>query len=80
MSDTLFHEIVKTSKGVEFLRQKLETLINSQYWPKYLYTAKVIPLSKTDNAFVTQKNIRIISILPAITKLMESLILNKMKE
>jgi hypothetical protein len=39
----------------------------------------VVPLSKTNDAYVSFRNTRIISVLPSVTKLMERIIFNKMK-
>ena len=80
MGDVLFHEAGKSEENLEKLTLKMEQLLNNPYWPKYLYTAKLIPLSKTDSAFESVDKVRMISVLPAVTKLMERLVLNQMME
>ena len=80
MPDKIIHEMAKDDKDLESLRKRMEELINSQYWPSYLYNAKVVALSKNGKPHVVKKDARIISVLPAVTKLIEILSLNKMKE
>ena len=68
----------KQKKTIELLRKKLERLINEPQWPRYLGRAKIIPLSKDESALLEKNNIRLISILPTVTKLIEQIILNKL--
>ena len=48
--------------------------MNDSYWPSYLFKAKLIPLSKNDKEYTSKKNVRTISVLPALTKVIERII------
>ena len=49
--------------------------MNSDYWPVYLFRAKIVALSKNNEAYPVARQVRTISVLPAIAKLMERVIL-----
>lgn len=53
--------------------------MNADYWPSYLFKARVVALSKNDKAYPTARNTRTISVLPAIAKLMERIILSRIE-
>ena len=59
---------------------KLLALINREKWPAYIATAKIFPLSKVESEYPSKDRIRTIAILPAVMKLMETIVLNKMSE
>ncbi len=48
--------------------------------PQYMKTARTVFLSKEDTEFPKIGNVRIISILPAITKLWDTILLQKLRE
>ena len=54
--------------------------MNADYWPKYLFKAKLIPLSKDDKAFTSLDKVRTISVIPPTAKLIERIILNRIQE
>ena len=87
LPDDTLHEISKVKPkgeqkldGVKFIQDNLEETLNSTLWPRYLGTARVIPLSKTDSAFPLANEIRTISILPAWSKLLELVILGRLNK
>ena len=50
-----------------------------EVWPAYLGTARFVPLSKTDSAFPKPDDVRTIAVLPAISKLIEICILQRLE-
>ena len=54
--------------------------MNADYWPKYLFKARLIPLSKDDKAFTSLDKVRTISVIPPTAKLIERIILNRIQE
>ena len=67
-----------TDEGLSFLAKKAESLLNSNIWPKYIGTAKYIPLSKSMSAFPKSDEIRTIAVLPSWAKVIELKILAKL--
>ena len=47
-------------------------------YPEYLKTANIVPLSKEDNEYPDYSNIRVIAILPAVSKIFEKCILTRL--
>jgi hypothetical protein len=82
MPDMILHDMLKdTEEGTANLRwltARMEALLNSDYWPQYLFSARPILLSKDGKTSTTKKNTRILSVIPAITKLLERITLNRM--
>ena len=58
----------------------MRRLIDEATWPEYLTTARVVPISKTDSAFPPVGSIRTVAVLPAVTKLMELLVMEELKK
>ena len=80
MPDRCAHAISAHPLLIKKLTDKLQALINDSYWPKYLWTAKIVPLSKDNRAYTTTDQVRTISVIPVVAKLIERLILNRMEE
>ena len=59
---------------LELLVQLMSRLKDKVKWSKYLYTARLFFLSKTKSAYPPIEKIREISILPAVTKIIETLL------
>lgn len=82
MPDTYFHDMVKedseSQEDLKWITERIQHLINSPYWPKYLFAARPILLSKDGLTSTTKKNTRILSVLPAVAKLVERVILNRL--
>ena len=49
--DQLPDRFFKKLKKHDVLRKSLNKLFQKAEWPSYLYTARIIPLSKTDSAY-----------------------------
>ena len=83
MPDTIIHDMIKdTDEGtanLKWLTDRMQTLLNSDYWPQYLFSARPILLSKDGKTSTTKKNTRILSVIPAVTKLLERITLNRME-
>ena len=85
MPDTFFHGILEDDrkdgnyKNTRWLSKKVEGILNSRHWPQYLFSARPILLSKNGESSATKKNVRILSVIPAITKLIERVILSRME-
>ena len=62
------------------LNIKLTEFINADYWPSYLFKARLIPLSKTGKAYTRTDQNRTISVISPVAKLIERLILNKIQD
>ena len=58
----------------------MRRLIDEATWPEYLTTARVVPISKTDSAFPPVGSIRTVAVLPAVTKLMELLVMEELEK
>ena len=61
------------------MAQALSTLIQGPYFPAYLTTARVVPLSKDGTPYPNLDNIRTIAVLPAVSKLLELHVLLKLE-
>ena len=48
MQDKLFHKIGKNAAEKAQLTKKVQDLINDEYWPSYMFKARIIPLSKNN--------------------------------
>ena len=59
------------------MNSKLTTFINAAYWPNYLFKARIIPLSKNDKEYTDIDQVRTISVISPVAKLIERIILNK---
>ena len=59
---------------------RIEEFMNNPYWPKYLFQAKLIPLSKNDKAYTGLDQVRTISVIPPVAKLIERIILNRITD
>ena len=59
---------------------KIQNFMNADYWPKYLFRARLIPLSKTNKAYTGIDQVRTISVIPPVAKLMERILLNRISE
>jgi hypothetical protein len=83
MPDMIIHDMIKdTNEGtvnLKWLTDRMQTLLNSDYWPQYLFSARPILLSKDGKTSTTKKNTRILSVIPAVTKLLERITLNRME-
>ena len=85
MPDTFFHGILEEDrkvgnmKNTRWLSEKVENVLNQQHWPQYLFSARPILLSKNGETSTTKKFVRILSVIPAITKLIERVILSRME-
>lgn len=86
LPDNSIHDIAKIKDennklvGLEVLRERLNELLRKSLWPHYLSTAKFIALSKTESAFPKSDELRTIAILPAWTKVIESVILERLNK
>ena len=86
MPDYFYHRILsdrkKTGDDTQLLQftKKIRDLVNNDYWPSYLFKARLIPLSKNNMSYTTKDNVRTISVIPAITKIIERLLLNKVEK
>ena len=75
--------VMESKKHKALVVSKITSSINS--WllgapiPSYLTLSKTIPLSKEDSCFPSYGAIRTISILPAISKILEKAILGRLK-
>ena len=85
MPDTFFHEILKediangNEANMKWLSDKIMGVMNQQHWPQYLFSARPILLSKNGETSTSKKNVRILSVIPAVTKLIERVILSRME-
>ena len=85
MGDHFLHDIVKKKNDTDddtqllSLTKKIQDQLNNDYWPSYLFKARLIPLSKDNKSYTTEDNVRTISVIPAITKLMERILLNRIE-
>ena len=61
--------------GQRALATALAKLLRAERWPTYLTAARVVPLSKTASATPPLEKIRVVAILPALTKLIELIVL-----
>ena len=77
MPDTLLHLAAKNPVLLAQLTSKLQHFMNADYWPKYLFTARLIPLSKNEKAYTSLDQVRTISVIPPTAKLIERIILNR---
>ena len=80
MADTLIHAAAKGARYLNQLTKKLQEFINNEYWPSYLFRARLIPLSKTGNAYTGIDQVRTISVIPPVAKLIERIILNRITD
>ena len=76
LADTIIHKIVKLEVGnrligKEFILGKINEILATNLWPRYLGTSKLIPLSKTEDEYPPIDKIRTIAVMPAISKLLE---------
>jgi hypothetical protein len=80
MSDIHFHNILKNNDtgDMDWLKGRIEYILNSSYWPQYLFSARPICLSKDGLTATSHKNTRILSVIPALAKLIERVILNRL--
>jgi hypothetical protein len=53
MPDTLLHLAAKNPVLLAQLTSKLQHFMNADYWPRYLFTARLIPLSKNEKAYTS---------------------------
>ena len=54
--------------------------MNNDYWPSYLFRARLIPLSKTGDAYTGIDQVRTISVIPPVAKLIERILLNRISD
>jgi hypothetical protein len=80
MPDTLLHLAAKNPVLLAQLTSKLQHFMNADYWPRYLFTARLIPLSKNEKAYTSLDQVRTISVIPPTAKLIERIILNRIQE
>ena len=67
----------KKEDHLQKLHAKLAEFINNSYWPTYLFRARIIPLSKNDKEYTGIDQVRTISVISPVAKLIERIILNK---
>ena len=85
LPDNSLHAIAKLTgeedgfDGTQFLQERINEIFQMRVWPAYLGTARFVPLSKTDSAFPVPDNVRTIAVLPAISKLIEICILQRLE-
>ena len=85
MPDTFFHGILEEDRkkdsyeNTRWLADKIEDLLNQRNWPQYMFSARPILLSKTGDVSVRTKDVRILSVIPAVAKLTERVILNRIE-
>ena len=85
MPDTFFHGILADDRkagnddNMKWLSKKIENVLNKKHWPQYLFSARPIMLSKNGETSTTKKFVRILSVIPAVTKLIERVILSRME-
>ena len=73
MPDRFYHAL--SAGGQRALATALAKLLRAERWPTYLTAARVVPLSKTASATPPLEKIRVVAILPALTKLIELIVL-----
>ena len=61
------------------LARTFEKWINKSMIPKYVKTARIIALSKDGTPYPSYGQIRPIAVLPAISKLLEQVVLEKLQ-
>ena len=85
LSDNTLHEVVKLTlkkdgiDGLNLITGKINSIFASRSWPKYIGTARFIPLSKTSEEYPSIEQVRTIAILPAISKLLELCIMGRLE-
>jgi hypothetical protein len=78
LPDTLLHHAVKNDEHLDKLTTKIQEFMNDPYWPSYLFRARLIPLSKNGSAYTGIDQVRTISVISPLAKLIERIILNRM--
>ena len=80
LSDNLIRSMSKCPIILEKLRINFQAWLNGERLPDYMLQARTVLLSKEidDSPFVQAGNLRVICILPAITKLNDTVLHNKL--
>ena len=85
LSDKTLHEVAKLTMqkdgvdGLNLITEKINTIFAARSWPKYIGTARFIPLSKNKDEYPSVDQIRTIAILPAISKLLELCVMGRLE-
>ena len=80
MPDRALREMLTLKDAAQYitsLNEKITDLVNDEYWPAYMFRARLIPLSKNGMSYTSLQNVRTLSVLPVIAKVIERLLLNK---
>ena len=80
LKDVMIKALVKHQAFKTKLRLQMQNWLNGESVPAYLTTARTIFLSKEDTPYPSEGNVRIIAILPALTKLYELVLLEKLNK
>ena len=84
LPDVELHKLVQLKNedgdeiGAELLAEKATMILNSDIWPSYLGTARYIALAKVPSTHPLASDTRTIAILPAWSKVIENIILQRL--
>ena len=79
LKDSQIKALSRIEKFAEKMRSQFEDWINGKNLPPYLSTARTVFLSKDGTPYPKEGDVRIIAILPALMKLYELIVLQKLE-
>ena len=79
LKDVQIKALSRFEKFAEKMRSQFEDWLNGKNLPAYLTTARTVFLSKDGTQYPKEGDVRIIAILPALMKLYELVLLQKLE-